>query len=720
VAARPAQPRDRLAARGALIVGGLGVRARILSRREADAAAQVSQDIEEIEWLLRTAYLLPAHDVSLEEGLVRRRMAAIVARTGGGALADYALGRGHLALHEDGPALERLDRARDAGLDTADLHYARGLVLGRLYEQRLAEARRRGGGAWLEERTREIEAQTLAPALAALEKSRGVRLESPSLLDGLIAFYRKDHANAMALGEKARAEAPWLYDGVRLQADAYLARARTRTGPESEAATLDLDQAARLYDTALDIGRSDVSLYRGRTAVWLARAEIAMRGGRAATDPLERAEEWCRLASVIAPRSASPRIMLAEVRTSYSHQLTQGEDPQPVVEAAIDAAREALTLEADNVAAHLALAYARSRLFRHQLSRGVDPKAGLDEMLAHGRRAAELAPLEPRAAYILAKGHMNVASYQLWVGEDPTPSLRSAIAQFQVVTRIAPKDDAGYFAIIQALAIWAEYLLDHGQSPRSLAPAVEQALGDCVRLAGGGYCHLNAAYFHSVLAEYQVDAGLDPDADIDRATALLSSSRSRVDMPARRTLADLSYLRAKAATAAGELDPPRAELESRLAACLGLDAHDPYCLRTSAEAALLFARTPADSGARARAGGGGGGGRSALRRRGAAPRRGRAAPGSPRRGAGRLHARPRGETRGIPAYWQCAARCASPRVRPRAASSWRARSRSTRCSPAGSPRTSLSPGRSGAGRSPSAPATGGAGCDACPASAPRR
>ncbi len=50
--------------------------------------------------------------------------------------------------------------------------------------------------------TREIEEQYLRPALASIEKSRAVRLEAPSYLDGLVAFYRKDYEGRA----RARAE----------------------------------------------------------------------------------------------------------------------------------------------------------------------------------------------------------------------------------------------------------------------------------------------------------------------------------------------------------------------------------------------------------------------------------------------------------------------------------------------------------------------------------
>src|SRR5262249_51477627 len=150
---------------------------------------------KEMEWFLRVGYMLPLHDATRERAAAREQMKRIEARSEESgrvaALVDYAVGRGHLALREDKQAHERLSRARAAGLDTPELHYALGLVLGRLYDRALSDAPK--------ERAGEIETRYLRPALASMKRSRGGRLESPSYLEGLIAYYQKDYDAALRL-----------------------------------------------------------------------------------------------------------------------------------------------------------------------------------------------------------------------------------------------------------------------------------------------------------------------------------------------------------------------------------------------------------------------------------------------------------------------------------------------------------------------------------------
>jgi tetratricopeptide (TPR) repeat protein len=72
-----------------------------------------------------------------------------------------------------------------------------------------------------------------------------VRLEAPSYLPGLIAYYRKDYDGALALAGKAHEEAPWFYEAAELQADALLARGISEESSQHDAAARDLEEAAR-------------------------------------------------------------------------------------------------------------------------------------------------------------------------------------------------------------------------------------------------------------------------------------------------------------------------------------------------------------------------------------------------------------------------------------------------------------------------------------------
>jgi len=95
-----------------------------------------------MEQFLRTAYIIPLHDVERERDLVRKRLEAIekkVAASGGVGKApgDYAIGRGYLALDDSEKAREYLMRASAGGYASPDLDYALGRPLGELYQKAL-------------------------------------------------------------------------------------------------------------------------------------------------------------------------------------------------------------------------------------------------------------------------------------------------------------------------------------------------------------------------------------------------------------------------------------------------------------------------------------------------------------------------------------------------------------------------------------------------------
>ena len=112
---------------------------------QAELGRELGQEVKEIEWFLRSAQLLPLHDLTRERAVVKEKMKRLDERAASGAAAraliDYAVGRGHLALDEDAEAVERLERAERGGLDTPELHYALGLARGRLYHRAVLDTR---------------------------------------------------------------------------------------------------------------------------------------------------------------------------------------------------------------------------------------------------------------------------------------------------------------------------------------------------------------------------------------------------------------------------------------------------------------------------------------------------------------------------------------------------------------------------------------------------
>ena len=206
------------------------------------------------------------------------------------------LGGAHLALHEYKLAHAELQLAESLGAALPELHYALGRVLGELYSQALADARRSGDASFLEKRKKELAAEFLKPALAHLEavKQARVHVESPHYLEGLIAFYDQHLEDALLHAASAVAQDAWLYEARKLEGDVYFARALEEkdSGRQDEAAR-DFQEAIRHFEQAAEIGRSDHGLYEDIAEAWIRQLEMDVARGN---DPQPKHEQALRAA----------------------------------------------------------------------------------------------------------------------------------------------------------------------------------------------------------------------------------------------------------------------------------------------------------------------------------------------------------------------------------------------------------------------------------------
>jgi len=269
-----------------LILGALLLRGRWEAAEQARLAQHLGQEIKDMEWMLRSARQMPLHDLNNEKGIIRKRMALLHAEltsygARGRGLAHYALGRGHLALHEYPEALEQLRQAQEEGNQSAEVHYALGLVLGKHFEQAMYEARLAGGGDWVKKQLTQLEPKYLSPAISSLIRSRTLKQDAPGYLDALIAFYQRDYDQALKHAASARQQTPWLYEASKLMADVHLERAlASRDSGHYEEAEREFAASVYAYGEAAAIGQSDGEIYEGLAESWVRQIEMALNRGQ--------------------------------------------------------------------------------------------------------------------------------------------------------------------------------------------------------------------------------------------------------------------------------------------------------------------------------------------------------------------------------------------------------------------------------------------------------
>jgi tetratricopeptide (TPR) repeat protein len=250
--------------------------------QQAALAQKLGQEIKDMEWLLRSSRQLQLHDLEREKVIVRKRMSKLSQELQGygelsSGLAHYALGRGHMALHEYPQALAELQKAIAKGYQDGEVYYALGFVLGKHYEQAMADARLSGGGDWAKKQLKEIEPKYLTPAIAALQRSRNMKVDSPHYLDGLIAFYQRDYDGALKHADMALKEAPWLYEASKLAGDVHHERAlQARDSGKDDDAKREFAAAVKSFEAAAAEGHSDAEVYEGLAEAWVRQIEMAV------------------------------------------------------------------------------------------------------------------------------------------------------------------------------------------------------------------------------------------------------------------------------------------------------------------------------------------------------------------------------------------------------------------------------------------------------------
>ena len=504
------------------------------SEERARLAGQLGQQLEELEWFLRTAALLPLHDTSPEQELVRQRMARIATQKHelgdyGEGLVHYALGRGYLAMSELERAHQELTLARDKGIDSPEFHYALGRVLGELYHQAMEEARRSGGKEWVAKRQRVLEKQYLEPALQSLERSGGLELESPRYLEGLIALYRRQYDVAAEHAARAVKEAPWMYEARKLAGDVAYARAMEQLERgEYDPARAGLESAVSLYEQAAESGRSDARLHEALARTWLQRSELDKRQGRSRKDSLQRALAAGDKGLQAAPSRASGYTQKAYVLMNWYRVVNfqdGGQDPKPVLADWIATAARAVELDPRDVYAYDTLGYAHFMRGLREAKEGRTPSPAWDEAISWLSQALVLQPDYPWGHNDLALVYRWKGNYQREHGEDPRPAYAQAESHLLQAAQADPKYLYAHANLVELYTVMAQYGLSRGLNPQAEVQKALQEGQQALAIDGNFYSALNqVALAELTSARYLVSSGGDPRPELARAFEHLERS----------------------------------------------------------------------------------------------------------------------------------------------------------------------------------------------------
>ena len=378
------------------VFGGFAVRERLRSRAQAAHAQRFAQAAERIEALARYLRLQPARDLTQDQAALRARVEGLSGEVqAAGPLAEapgaYALGRARLALDDPSAARRQLERAWSLGFRTPEAAHALGRALASIYQIEVGKAYTLPDPDLRQRRLEELKHTLRLPAADWLRRGASASLEPPAFRAGLLKLMEGQPQEAIRLAREAQMQAAWFYEALRLEAEGWLAQARSTQGELT--AKPALESAGRALAEAELRAPCDIELLRLDLRRW---QEVVALGWQSGSDPkvpvlaqVAVAERWARLE----PSAAEPLAWRARARGEMARHLALREiDPGDWLAQAKADASEALRRDPNEIEACVAQASVLRTEGLRMLSRGEDPSPRLKEAMAAADRGLGLDP----------------------------------------------------------------------------------------------------------------------------------------------------------------------------------------------------------------------------------------------------------------------------------------------------------------------------------------
>jgi serine/threonine-protein kinase len=389
----------------------------------------------------------------------------------------YALGRGHLVLHEPTKALVHLRTAWEADYRKPEVEYALGQALGELYKEELEQAQRISDKNTRQARQRALEEELLKPALEHLgHVGQGEHVESPAYVEGLIAFYSKQYDEALRKASEAAEQSLWRHEASKLEADVHTALGNEkRDQGQHEAALDEYTRAAAAYRTAREAARSDATIHDAECQMWVQMIEL---------------------------------------------QAGRGTNPKPSLDKAVSACDDALLADPDSASAYGHKSWAYARWGTH-LAKTMQPsRQAFETSIELGKSALRLHPDDPSTLDTLGTSYMAIANHQLQHGEDPLDALRQSAASFEHALKIHPTFAWAWNDLGVAFCAMGDYEAGHGIDPRaSYDRCIDSVKSSIAQDPSYHVPATNEALANAMKALYELRSGIDPRPSAEKAEA---------------------------------------------------------------------------------------------------------------------------------------------------------------------------------------------------------
>ncbi|HEX3763440.1 MAG TPA: protein kinase [Kofleriaceae bacterium] len=459
--------------------GAYAIHLRAAAERRTELVGRLRSVAPELRTMLRSAHLLPLHDIRPTRDRVRSTMLDVEQQrhTPAGqdenGLIDLVLGEGYQALGDHERARTSLEAAWAAGQRGPDLDAALGQALGASYEKQLDQIEKTVPSARREAQIRALEARYREPALTHLRAALVARESSPAYLEALIAFHAHRFDESSQRASAALTESPMLYEAGVLQAKAHHEAARQLMAQDRrEQATAEFDTARKTFERVLESARSDDEAWLAYGEMLYGQAEALFQHDELSAELKQKAITALHTARQINPESWQALMREADIYEGDANgAILSFQDPSAPVDKVLELASKArgLGADADQVDADICLAHWERAVY--QGAHGIDPHPALEQATAACERAATAAPTAD-LYNSLGVVYLSLASYDGEHGIDPIGSFELGERNF--LDSLAIDDDPLLHRQLGRLYTkLAQYQASHGQSPER---AVERAL----------------------------------------------------------------------------------------------------------------------------------------------------------------------------------------------------------------------------------------------------
>jgi serine/threonine-protein kinase len=323
-------------------------------------------------------------------------------------------------------------------------------------------------------RAASIEQRYRYPAMVHLRAALADRDGSPAYLEALIAFHDHRFAEASEKAHAVFAGSPTFFEAGALEARARKAQGDQLlpTGKIDEAKA-EFAAARRIFQSVLEVARSDDEMWLGYAEMVFAQAVSLTRGGEISAELRQEIVAALRNVQRINPDDGKAFLREAQIHTAQgNNEILWYRDPGPYVDKALALAEQAR---------------------------------------AHGVDAAEVDEQ-------VCLAHWEQAGYQGSHGGDPHPSFARALTACE--RALAARPDADRHDSLGAVQCWlAVYEGDHGHDPARLFESCERNFRSAFALGDTPGAHYSLGRLWTMVAHQRVRHGEAPVRAVDDALA---------------------------------------------------------------------------------------------------------------------------------------------------------------------------------------------------------